>query len=154
LAKSLSTDGDFGHIWTVPRPLVYRALDTLCADGLVGFHDAEPGAGGPPRRVTVITAKGKKALGEWLREPIRHIRDARSLLLLKMAIINELGLDRSPLVDAQLDTVDAIERGLEVKLAAACLESDRLVLSYRLEMARALRRFLARQAIAPSPQGS
>ena len=65
LAKSLCADGEFGRIWTVRRPLAYRALDTLRADGLIEFQGAEPGDGGPPRRKTLIPSKvtGLSAVG-------------------------------------------------------------------------------------------
>src|ERR1700692_2905767 len=76
LARSLSAEGDFGHVWTVRRPLVYRALDTLRADGLIAFQETEAGVGAPARRSTMITRHGRRALREWLREPVNHIRDA------------------------------------------------------------------------------
>ena len=90
LAKHLSCGGDFGHVWTVQRPLVYWALDTLRADGLVESLSAEPGDGGPPRRKMVITERGSALLLEWLRVPVKHIRDSRSRLLLKLAINDDL----------------------------------------------------------------
>jgi DNA-binding PadR family transcriptional regulator len=146
LAKSLSADGDFGHVWTVRRPLVYRALDTLHADGLVAFQDAEPGVGGPPRRSTVITKRGQKALVEWLAEPVKHIRDARSLLLLKLVILDDLGLDPDALIESQLQMAKTIEGGLGLQMAEAASESERTVLAFRLETARALQRFLEQRS--------
>ncbi len=149
LAKSLSADGDFGHVWTVPRPLVYRALDTLQAGGLIAFQDAEPGDGGPPRRTTAITARGRKALAKWLGEPVPHIRDARSFLLLKLVISDDLGRDSSALIQSQRKLVRDIERGLDLQVSQASLESKRTVLQFRLEMARGLQRFLTdREATA------
>jgi len=146
LAKSLSPGGDFGHVWTVRRPLVYRALETLRADGLIAFQATEPGDGGPPRRKTVITPRGKTVLIAWLGEPARHIRDARSLLLLKLVIIDDLGLDPKGLVESQLEVVRAIARGLELQASRTSEGSERTVLLFRLEMARGLERFLARRA--------
>ena len=148
LAKSLSAEGDFGHVWTVRRPLVYRALDTLGADGLIAFQEAEPGVGGPPRRSTMITRHGRKALREWLQEPVNHIRDARALLLLKLVILDDLGLDPKPLIESQTRTVKAIECGLEDQMAKASLGSERTVLIFRLETARGLQRFLEHRAAA------
>ena len=148
LAKSLSAGGDFGHVWTVRRPLVYRALDTLQADGLIAFHDAEPGVGGPPKRSTVITERGQETLLEWLAEQVKHIRDARSLLLLKLVILDDLGLDPTALLESQLQVVNAIERGLVLRMSETLLESERTVLLFRLETARGLRRFLERRAAA------
>ena len=143
LAKHLSCGGDFGHVWTVQRPLVYRALDTLQADCLVESLSAEPGDGGPPRRKMMITERGRGQLREWLRTPVRHIRDARSKLLLKLAIIDDLGVDPTPLIESQSEVLKAIEQGLELHLAQASASSERVALLYRLESARAFQRFLA-----------
>jgi len=143
LAKSLSADGDFGHVWTVRRPLVYRALDTLLTDGLIAFQPVQPGEGGPPRRKTVITTRGSGALLAWLAEPVSHIRDARSLLLLKLVIIDDLGLDPTTLIESQLEVVKNIESGIARQVSQTPVGSERTVLSFRLEMARGLQRFLS-----------
>ena len=47
LAKELRADGRWGRIWTVPRPLVYRALPTLEASGLISMDRAEASRLGP-----------------------------------------------------------------------------------------------------------
>ena len=147
LAKSLSPDGEFGRIWTVRRPLVYRALDTLRADGLIEFQGVEPGDAGPPRRKTVITEQGRRLVLQWLEEPVRHLRETRALLLLKLAIIDELGLDPEPLLESQLVLVKDFEAGLKAQLAGARDGSERMVFVYRVEMAKALRRFLVRSVV-------
>ena len=146
LAKSLSPDGEFGHIWTVRRPLVYRALDTLRADGLIEFHGTEPGDAGPPRRKTAITPEGRRLVREWLDKPVEHLHDARSLLLLKLAIIEELGLNSAPLIDSQLAHVHDVQAGLKLQLAQAWVGSEHMVFLYRLEMAKAHERFLVEHA--------
>jgi DNA-binding PadR family transcriptional regulator len=148
LAKSLSPDGEFGRIWTVRRPLVYRALDTLRADGLIEFQGVEPGDAGPPRRKTVITEQGRRLVLQWLEEPVRHLRETRALLLLKLAIIDELGLDPQPLLESQLALVKDFEAGLKAQLARARDGSERMVFVYRVEMAKALERFLVRSVVA------
>lgn len=147
LAKSLSPDCDFGQVWTTPRPLVYRALDTLCADGLIVFRKAEPGKGGPVRRKAALTAQGRRVLLEWLGEPVKHLRDARTLLLLKLIVTDELDLDATALVESQLEVVREIESGLELRIARETTERVRKVLFFRLEAARGLHRFLSARAI-------
>ena len=147
LAKSLSADGDFGHVWTVPRPLVYRALDTLHADGLVVLGSAEPGSSGPVRRRAAVTTKGRETLVNWLGEPVLHLRDARTLLLLKLVITDELGLDPAKLIQSQLEVVKQIEAGLETQITGVGSESPRKVLFFRLETARGIQRFLVARAI-------
>jgi len=146
LSKSLSHDGVFGYIWTAPRPLTYRAIDTLCADGLVEFQGAEPGEGGPPRHVVEITDRGRDLLGEWLNEPVTHVRDARSQLLLKLAIIDDLDRDPAPLIAAQLGVVEAMEHGLETQMSEAAVGNQEMVFAYRLEIVRGFHRFLEQRA--------
>ena len=146
LARSLSPDGDFGHIWTVRRPLVYRALDTLRADGLIEFQGTEPSDAGPPQRKTAITPEGRRLVLEWLPKPVEHVRDARSLLLLKLAIIEELGLDPAPLIESQLARVRDMQAGLKVQLAQSWGGSEHMVFLYRLETTKALERFLVQRA--------
>jgi hypothetical protein len=69
------------------------------------------------------------------------------LFLLKLAIIEELGIDPAPLIESQSQVVRDV-RGLKSQLARASLESEQIVLLYRTETAKALERFLVRQAAA------
>ena len=79
LGRSLSTGGEFGTIWTVRRPLVYRVPDTLHAEGLVEFQDAEPGDGEPTRRKAARTERGRRLFSEGLKEPVALMRDRRGV---------------------------------------------------------------------------
>jgi DNA-binding PadR family transcriptional regulator len=152
-AKSLSAEGDFGHVWTVPRPLVYHALDTLHADGLIVVGSAEPGGNGPSRRKAAVTEQGRKMLLDWVGEPMGHVRDARTLLLLKLVITDELGLDPTELLRSQLRVVREIEAGLKLQTARVTAEGARKVLLFRLEAARGLGRFLVARAIEADASG-
>jgi len=56
--EELAPKGEIGRAWTLPRQLVYRAIDTLEADGLV--KRAQPKDGGGADKVIISpTAKGK-----------------------------------------------------------------------------------------------
>jgi DNA-binding PadR family transcriptional regulator len=101
IAAELGPEAELGTVWRVPRQLVYRALDRLVALGLAEPHGAEPGAGGPPRRVHAATAAGRERVLAWIVAPVPHLREVRSALLLKLVVTRRLGVDSMALVRAQ-----------------------------------------------------
>lgn len=101
VAAELAPDRPLGHIWTVRRPAVYRALERLSALGHVEARRTEPGDAAPPRTIYGATRRGRRQLRRWLREPVPHLRDVRSALLLKLLLAERLGVPTAPLVDAQ-----------------------------------------------------
>jgi DNA-binding PadR family transcriptional regulator len=142
IAKRLAPDGDIGRVWTVRRPLVYRALATLQETGLVARRGAEPGAGGPPRTPAEITPRGHELLLAWLQQPVAHVRDVRSLFLLKLAILDGIGGDPVALARAQRNHLAPTLAALGDQAAAAPAGFDRALLRFRLESAHAVVRFL------------
>jgi DNA-binding PadR family transcriptional regulator len=142
IAKRLASDGDVGRVWTVHRPRVYRALGILEDARLVGWGTAEPGASGPPRTPAEITGEGERLLDAWLREPVAHVRDVRSLFLLKLAILDGLRSDPVALARAQRDHLAPVAASLRDQAAAAPPGFDRTLLAFRLESARSVLRFL------------
>jgi DNA-binding PadR family transcriptional regulator len=102
LASELSPSSEVGEVWTVSRPLVYRALDRLEALGLAEARRREPGQAGPRRTVYGPTRRGRSLLRRWLAAPVDHLRDVRGALLLKLVLGRRLGVDRGPLVESQL----------------------------------------------------
>lgn len=141
VGNELAADGEVGRIWTLSRPLTYRALDGLVAAKLLRQTGSERGRG-RDRRVLAITASGRRALDAWLDTPVEHVRDVRTELLLKLTLGARLGRDSerllvrqeqqlTPLLDALIDVGAHPERG------------DDPVALWRAENARAVRRFLA-----------
>ncbi|HEV8626115.1 MAG TPA: PadR family transcriptional regulator, partial [Acidimicrobiia bacterium] len=55
VARTLSRTTPLGEAWTVPRPLVYRALGRLEEQGLIVEAGEEPGDPGPRRMVYEAT---------------------------------------------------------------------------------------------------
>jgi DNA-binding PadR family transcriptional regulator len=141
IAKAMAPEGEVGKIWSVRRPLVYRAVDTLTAMGLVRPAGTVPSRSGPQRTVLEPTPTGRRALTRWLREPVAHVRDARSLLMLKLLFLTRRNADLEPLLSAQRELfVKLCER-----LTSAADEAegfDRALLLWRLESTTASLRFV------------
>lgn len=102
IAAELRPDRPLGEIWTLTRPLVYRAIARLEDLALVAPRREEPGAGGPPRTVYGPTRRGRAELRQWLVTPVTHLRDVRSELLVKLSLAGRLGVDTGGLVVDQL----------------------------------------------------
>ena len=132
----LAPDGELGRIWTLSRPLTYRAIDGLIERGFVARHGTAAGAG-RDRTVLEPTAGGRRAAAAWLDEPVAHVRQIRIELLLKLALRQRADLDIEPLLAAQeavlVPAIDAL---------TTTGRDDDLVDLWRRESARAARRFL------------
>jgi PadR family transcriptional regulator AphA len=147
LGTLLASDGEVGHIWTLSRPLTYRAIDGLVDKGMVIRPTAARGRG-RDRLLLNATSAGKRATRQWLDTPVEHLRDVRTDLLVKLHLRERAGLATAPLLTRQRDafapTIDALtEDGGESDVVAL----------WRRESARAVRRFLD-QALAPTGDGS
>jgi DNA-binding PadR family transcriptional regulator len=136
IAAELDRGTAIGRAWRLGRPLVYRALDRLEEAGYIERRRTEPGDAAPPRTVYGATRKGRAALKRWLHEPVVRLRDVRSALLLKLVLIDRLGLDRAPLVVAQQIAFD------EVFADYADPDDDDLVGRWRHHLAQATGEFL------------
>jgi DNA-binding PadR family transcriptional regulator len=144
VARALARNGEVGVIWTVRRPLVYRAIDTLTAAGYVETVSEEPSPTGPPRRVIGATRSGRAAVRRWLAQPVEHLRDTRSLLLLKLLFLHRSGQDPRPLLEAQRAGFEAQRESLRKRRAAAD-GFEPTVIAWRIESANAALRFIAAQ---------
>lgn len=139
IAARLRPDADLGRIWSLSRPLTYRAIDRLLTSGHIEPAGEEPGIAGGTRTVLRITDSGRVAFDCWLHRPTLHLRDLRSELLLKLHLAVESGADISELIDAQRLVVNEIERNLRDQLHDY---ADDIVTRWRLETVDAARRFL------------
>ncbi len=139
IARRLAPDGDLGRVWTLSRPLTYRAIGTVMAMGLIRPTGEEPGHAGPNRTVLALTPKGRAWLRRWLTEPVSHPRDVRNELLLKIVLSDDMGLGRDALVAKQLTLFRA--HATERQREAEKLGSDPVAL-WRVEFATAAVRFL------------
>ena len=100
IAKELEPTADLGRVFTVRRPLVYRALDRMADIGYVETATTEPGSG-PQRIVYRVTRAGRRRLRRWRSEPAAHVRDLRLEFLLKLALHRRAGDSPLELIRAQ-----------------------------------------------------
>jgi PadR family transcriptional regulator AphA len=141
VARALGAAGELGKVWTVARPLVYRALQQLEAKGLVRSLQPEPSPAGPQRTLIAVTPAGRRVLAGWLELPVEHVRDVRSTLLLKLALHDRRGTDPAALLRAQRSVIEQLVVGLRSSSAAAS-GFDAILATWRLESALAVLRFI------------
>ncbi len=61
-------DQEFAPFWQIDFAQLYRSLAKMTRDGWVKSR-VERGAGGPDRKVYVLTARGRRVFDAWLAEP-------------------------------------------------------------------------------------
>ena len=141
LATELGADGQLGSVWSLGRPLVYRSIEILDERGLIEPAGREPGLRGPQRTVFRPTAAGHEAFAQWLGEPVEHVRDVRSLLLLKLIFADRAGIDPSPMLAAERETIVAAVAALDRRVQQSG-GAEAILLRFRLESTRAVLRFV------------
>ncbi len=142
VSRELVHDGSIGRIWRIPRPIVYRAIATLTTRGLVRAVGSVAGESGPPRRLIEATAQGQAALSRWLDEPISHVRDTRSELMMKLLLLERSGLEPRPLLVAQAAVFERVVAS-HVEQLAGSEGFDSTLARWRLYSAEAASRFVA-----------
>jgi PadR family transcriptional regulator AphA len=142
VASLTAADGDVGRAWQVPRPIVYRAMAALTRQQLIEISSTGPGGRGPQRSVYAVSAAGADAVRRWLRSPVQHVRDTRSELLVKIALLGRRGWSLRPLITAQRRVFTRREAGLLAQLQDET-GFGRVLVTWRLESARAALRLLA-----------
>ena len=143
-AVSVLTDheGELGRIWHIPRPAIYRALGRVEAAGLITPDAIEPGRG-PQRTIYSITPAGRAAVGAWLGTPVRHVRDVRSHLLMKLALLDRAGHDPAGLLTRQRAVLEPIVAAIRAESAASERKGfDATLLAWRLATADAAISFI------------
>lgn len=140
VARTLSRATALGQVWTVPRPLVYRALGRLEEHGLIVEAGEEPGDPGPRRMVYEATGKGRKAAANWRAEPVRHLREVRSALLAKVLLRQRAGEPLGPLVAEQRAVFAPLLERLADQFDEG--EADHVIAAWRYESSQAVARLL------------
>jgi DNA-binding PadR family transcriptional regulator len=100
ISQLTAPGGELGRIWQIPKPVIYRAIGRLEEAGLVAAQTVEAG-NGPQRTIYCATPAGRKAVRAWLDTPVEHVRDVRSHLLIKLALLDRAGTDATGLLQRQ-----------------------------------------------------
>lgn len=141
VARDFAPDGPIGRVWTLPRPVVYQLIKKLLQVGLIEERSTQRSDRGPVRTIVAATPAGRRALKRWLSTPVDHVRDVRSLLLLKLALLDRAGRDHLPLVEAQRQRIAAQVESL--RQARRDTEGfERVLAEWRLASSRATADFL------------
>jgi len=106
IGSLLAPDGELGRVWSLSRPLTYRAIDVLVDEDLLRRGPPKPGRG-RARSPLRLTSSGRAELAAWIDAPVDHIRDVRTELLLKLLLRERAGLDARALAIAQRDHLSA-----------------------------------------------
>lgn len=141
IAARLKPGGDIGRVWSLTRPLTYRALDQLAGRGYVEAIGEERGIAGGTRTILAATRSGRTQLRKWLNTPVVHLRDLRSELLLKLVLAAECGVEVATMLEAQQARVAELSATLD---AAATANPGDAVAIWRSESAHAALRVLER----------
>lgn len=114
VAQLTAPDGEIGRVWHIPKAVIYRSIGRLLDTGLIEPEGTEPGQG-PQRTVYSAVPAGRSAARRWLRTPVDHVRDIRSQLLLKLALLDRAGEDPADLLRMQRKVLEPIVRAMEAK---------------------------------------
>src|SRR5215471_205290 len=114
IAQLTAPQGELGRIWQIPRPVIYRSIGRLLDAKLLIPGAVESGRG-PQRTLYSITPAGHEAVRRWLDTPVAHIREVRSHLLLKLALLDRAGADASGLLERQKAALEPIAQAIRAE---------------------------------------
>lgn len=151
IARAMAEDGEIGKVWSLRRPRVYYAIEALTRQDLARPARTVASLSGPERTILNITPFGRRAVAGWLNTPVEHVRDARSLLLLKLLFLQRQQSDPRVLLDAQRTQFESISQRLR-KAVNEASGFDQTLLKWRLETATAAIRFIDSVIESPAPR--
>ena len=149
VAQLTLPQGELGRVWRVPKAVVYRSIARMVDAGLVVPASTEQGLG-PQRTVYAVTPAGREAAQRWLHTPVEHVRDIRSRLLLKLALLDRAGGDPTDLLRGQRAVLEPIAKAIEDQRAQVA-GFDAVLLAWRRATATAALDFLDAVAKPPPP---
>jgi DNA-binding PadR family transcriptional regulator len=150
VARLTAPGGELGRIWHIPRPVVYRAISRLTEAGLITADAVESGRG-PQRTLYTVTPPGRQVAERWLDTPVQHVRDVRSHLLLKLALLDRIGQDPTGLLIRQKAVLAPIAEAVHAERPGHP-GFDRTLLAWRQATTAATMSFL--DDITPAGRGA
>ena len=145
IAMQVARGGEVGSIWSLGRPIVYQGLERLESRDLIETTGIVRGARGPHRVMYEATPAGRKQVKAWLSKPVEHVREIRSLFLLKVILSQRAGIDVEPLLIAQRAVIVPFVHLLEAQLDDASSLAPRYeatMLKFRLDTTETIVRFI------------
>lgn len=137
LQRELAPNGSIGRAWTLSRQLTYRAIDALVEEKLARRAAPREGMGGD-KVIISPTAAGRRHCATWLDEPVTHLRDVRTELVVKIMLRETHGLPLADFVRRQRLVFEPL-------IAAVTASNDGSpVGTWRAESAESVRRWLDR----------
>lgn len=140
IAARLKPESDIGRIWSLTRPLTYRALEQLQMHGYIEQYGEEVGLAGGNRTLLSITKTGRAIFRTWSHTPVVHLRDMRSELLLKLFLADECGIDIADMLEMQRKNIKTLQQNIESNIRES--GKNDAVLVWRHEIAEATLRFI------------
>jgi len=108
------TEG-LGALWRIASSQLYSVLHRLEDQGWVEAH-VESNHTRPPKIVYSMTSDGRRALEDWLSQPVAHLREVRVELLAKLYFLRRHAPDAvADLIDAQIRSLEETEAGLAAR---------------------------------------
>ena len=145
IAMQVARGGEVGSIWSLGRPIVYQGLERLENRGLIKTTGIVRGSRGPHRVMYQVTPKGRKQVRAWLSKPVEHVRDIRSLFLLKVVLSQRARIDVESLLVAQRAVIIPFVHLLEAQLDDAdplATPGEATMRRFRLETTETVVRFI------------
>lgn len=136
-----STGGEVGQYWHVSQPMVYRSIARLTEREYIESVGMEESERGPQRTVYGVLAGVDDMVMRWLDEPVRHLRDVRADLMVKLVLRERRGVPPASLVRRQRVVFTDIEASLERRHRTDD-DFNRAYSEWRLDHARSALRLL------------
>ena len=132
----LLTEGSepLGIIWRLKQSNLYALLAKLEEADYVA-SELEPHGSRPPRKMLRLTARGREAFAEWVRNPVEHGRDFRLEFLAKLYFATQVSENAThELLDRQRAACQRWIGDLEAQGAMSDSEQpfERLIYQFRV----------------------
>lgn len=126
-----------GSIWRLGKSQVYALLMRLEREELV-VHERVGQDNLPAKNIFSLTEQGEEVFGQWLNQPVLHVRDMRLEFLTKLWFARQVDLKMEEvLIEAQLVVCIEKAEGLKELKSACRTEIEALSAGLRLNMVEA-----------------
>ncbi len=131
-----------GAVWQLGRSQVYGLLSQMERDGLVR-HERVDQANLPSRKVFSLTPEGQRAIDQWIREPVHHVRDFRLEFPTKFHFAHACSTELArALVRNQVKICREKKANLEKTMARSPSDIERHIFEYRIRVVDATVKWL------------